>query len=272
MGVSLEVLTWLLPLIIASITALGVWFGPQWVEHRRRRKEIKEKIKRHVLELETPFSEVNEEEIEKDWVAIGKDVIGTLKSSLKTAKYERTKRTIVNALYHLGDKEVKMALFSRYEGVLKSSKDSDEIIGTLERIKYLKIVELAPQVFDRLKREKVEQNEMIRTIGELEYGPALPYLIDLATERLKKGNLDDHILHFCVMAIGNIAPTWNELSNEEFHRIIGVFTEALKIEDRRLIDAVVRCELPRVLKLRHELREPLKTALIETLAQLLEHK
>lgn len=270
--ITLDVLTWLLPLFVAIITALGVWFGPQWAERRRRRKEIEEKIKRQVLELESPFSEVNEEEIEKDWLAFGKDVVVTLKSKFKTANYERTKSTIVRALYHLGDKEVRTALFSKYEDVLKNSKDSDEVRETLEGIKYLKMVELAPSLFDRLKREKVEQYEMIRTIGELEYGPALSYLIDLATERLKKGEPDDHILHFCVMAIGNIAPAWNELTSEEFHRIVDVFTKSLKVEDRWLVDAIVRCELPRVLKLKHDLREPLKKELIEALAKLLEHK
>lgn len=270
--VPLDILTWLLPLIIASITALGVWFGPQWVEHRRKRKEIKEKIKRQILTLDS-FSEADEEEIEKDWLAIGKDVIKPLRAGLKTTKYERTKRTIVRALYHLGDKEVKIALFSRYEGVLKSSKDSDKMREVLEEIKRLEMVELAPCIFDRLQREKIEEYEMIRTIGGLGYGPALLYLVNLATERLNEGKPDDNILHACIMAIGNIAPKWNELTSEEFHRTIGVFKEALNIEkDKWLIDAVVRCELPPVLELEHDLREPLKKELIETLAKLLKHK
>jgi len=266
----MDILTWLLPLL-TLIGVIGAWFGPI-AEYRKRRSEIEEKTKQQILELESPFSELDEEKIENDWVAIGKGVIKSLKWGLKTAKYERTIRTIVRTLYRLRNQEVKKALLSRYEDILKSSKDSDEIRETLEGIKYLKIVELAPQVFDRLKREKVEQYEMIRTISELEYGPAISYLLDLATERLKDGKPDDHILHACVMTMGDIAPRWDKLTNEEFHRIIGVFTKALKIEDRWLVDAIVRCELTRVLKLKHDLREPLKNELIEMLAKLLEHK
>lgn len=268
----MDVLTWLLPLIVAIVTALGVWLGPQWAERRRRWKEVKEKIKRQILSLEDPFSEANEEDIERDWVAIGTDVSKTLKGSLKTAKNDLTKRTIVRTLYHLGDKEVRNALISLYEDSLKSSKDTDEIRETLEGIKYLKIVELAPQVFDRLKREKVQQFEVIQAIEELEYGPALPYLINLGAEHSKEGKSGDIILHACITALGKIAPSWNELSNEDFHRIIGIFMEALKIEDRWLTDAIVRCELPLILKCKQELREPIKTELIETLAKLLDHK
>lgn len=271
--VTLEVLTWLLPLVAASITALGVWFGPQLVENRRKRREIEERTKRQILELESPFLELNEEEIEKDWLAIGNGAIKPLKLGLKTAKYARTIRTIVRALYRLGDEEVKKALLSRYEGILKSSKDSDEIRDTLDEIKYLKIVELAPQLFDRLKRgNQIEKYEMIRTLDELEYGPALPYLIDLAVEHLKEGKPGDLILHFCVAALGDIAPRWDDLTNDEFDLIIDVFTKALNIEDRGLIDGVVRCYLPQILKCKYELREPSKTCLIETLAKLLEHK
>lgn len=268
----MEVLTWLLPLVAASITALGVWYGPQLAENRRRRREIEEKIKRHVLALESTFSELDEEEIEKDWLAIGKGVIKTLKSGLKNAKYERTKRTIVRTLYRLGDEEVRTALISKYVDVLKNSQDPDEIRETLEGIKLLKIKELAPNVLDRLKKEKIYDYEMIRTIGELEYGPALHYLIDLAVEHLKEGKPDDLILHFCVAALGDIAPRWDDLTNDEFDRIIDVFTKALNIEDRRLIDGVVRCYLPQILKCKYELRELSKTELIETLAKLLEHK
>lgn len=275
--VSLDIdLTWLLPLILIVISlmaALGAWFAPQRAEHRTKQRELKEKIKRQILELETPFSEVNEEDIEKDWRAIGQDVVKPLKRELKTTQYERTRRTIMRALYHLGDKETRTAIFSEYKEVLKNSKDSDKIREMLERIKYFKIMELGPLLFDRLKIEKIEKYEMIRTISELEYSPALSYLINLADERLKQGKPNDHILHACVMAIGNIAPNWNELTNEEFHRIISVFTEALKIQDDRwLTDAIVRCELPLILKCKQELHEPFKTELIKTLAKLMEHK
>ena len=266
----MDVLTWLL-LVLAIIGGVGAWLGPI-SEYRKRRREIEERTKRQILELEDPFSKLDEGEIEKDWLATGRGVIKTLKRELKTAKCGRTKRTIVRALYRLGDKETRVALFSRYEGILKSSKDSGEIIETLGEISSLKMVELAPSVFDRLKREKIEKYEMIRTIGKLRYGPALSYLIDLASECLKEGKPDDHILHACVMAIGDIAPNWNGLTSEELHRIVDVFTRSLKINDRWLVDAVVGHELPRILKLKNDLRESLKKELIETLAQLLEHK
>lgn len=269
------ILTWLLPLIpivISLMAILVAWFAPQRAEHRIKQRELKEKIRRQILELETPFSEVNEEDIEKDWRAIGRDVVKPLKKELKTAQYERTRRTIMRALYHLGDKEVRAAIFSEYKEVLKSSKDSDKIRETLEAIKLLKIKELAPKVFDRLKKEKIYDYEMIRTLGELGYGPALPYLIDLAVKRLKEGKPDDLTLRFCVGALGDIAPRWDGLTNDEFDRIIDVFTKALNIGDRGLIDGVVRCYLPQILKCKYELREPLKTELIETLAKLLEHR
>lgn len=268
----MDVLTWLLPLIIATITALGVWFGPKWAERGRRRKEIREKIKRQILILESPFSEINEEETEIEWVAVGKNAIKPLKDGLKTAKSGRTQRTIVRALYHLEDEEIKKALLSKYKGVLKNSKDYDEIRDTLEGINSLKITELASNVLDRLKKEKIYDYEMIRTLGELGHGPALHYLTNLAVEHLKEGKPDDLTLRFCVGALGDIAPRWDDLTNDEFDRIIDVFTKALNIRDRGLIDGVVRCYLPPMLKCKYELREPSKTELIETLVKLLEHK
>lgn len=259
-----EGLDWMIYLVVPILATL---LGPLLVKHYEKRHDIEEKVKRLVSELGRPF-QVEKWEIERDLLVIGKPAIKPLRRCLRTAE-PWIKAEIEVIMYKLGDKKSKVDLDFELGKLLSGSRNYEDITKALDLVEDLKIVKLAPALFNRLKQEKDEgiAYGIIRTLGELVYEPALPYLLNRAE------SAEEKLTHAYYISISNIArQKLNALSLKTYNKIMELFAGWLEDKDEWLMDGVVRVSLYFLTARKDDLNESIRTKLIQALSRLLLHK
>lgn len=265
-------LSWVI-ILVSFLTMVGVWLGPLLAAHWRKRLEIKEKVRRQIHRLLSDPSVGSE--VINELLIIGKAAIKPLKK-YEAIESDWVRMEIKKMLFQLGDKQTRNTFPPELERLLEKNHYPPELFRTIQE---LKITELAPYLFKRLKQEKDYgiSYEIIRTLGALEYEPALPYLLELAEnvkyeQKATISKKERSLIHAYFIALSQIAGAKLDILDiEKYTRIVKLFAGWLLSADDWLIDGIVKSLRPLVRR-KNNLSEPVKDKLIKGLCRVAEAK
>lgn|GEM_PF-6938949 len=261
------------------ITWMNIWLAPIIAGIILWKVKTHEKVERKIRRLLLKFEHFGDPnfQIRGEILGYGKLAIKPLKkylqeirskskTELEKSKYEHIINEIEGLLLMLGDKESRIGVISRLQERLKS-QHYQEIINALDETERFGLNELAPLIFKRLKNEKDDaiRYYLIRSLGELSYLHALPYLVNQALNS-PIGELS----YAYKIAIGKCLRAMPENIDKKTYSKIGkLLVKWLESGDNWLIDAVLRVDLPYFLKYKSKIDKEVLVELSNSLIRFL---
>jgi hypothetical protein len=257
------------------VTWVNIWLAPiiagiiLWKV--KTYEKVERKIRKLLLKFEL-FGDPNFQIVGYGKLAIKplkkylQEIRSKSKTELDKLKYKHITNEIEGLLLMLGDMESRSSLISRLQEKLKS-QHYQKIMEALDEAERFGLKELAPLIFKRLKNEKDDaiRYHLIRSLGTLNYLPALPYLVDQALNSAMS-----KLSYAYEIAIGNylrVAP--ENIDKKTYSKICKLFIKWLESGDNWLIDAVLRVDLPYFLKYKSKIDKEVLVELSNSLIKFL---